>query len=229
MNKEPRVSKPRFPRLRRFVREHVVPFAIMAAILGSFRSAVADWNIVPSGSMNPTIIEGDRIFVNKLAYGLRVPFTTWYVGQWAEPARGEVVIFRSPADGERLVKRVVAVAGETVELVDNQLFINGQPATYRMPTFTPRGAPIVGTEQTSGGIHPLLITPGVPSRRNFGPVTVPAGHCFVLGDNRDNSADSRYIGFVPYDYITGRSSTVLLSLDPDTYAPRWSRTFSPLQ
>src|SRR5688500_2482170 len=129
--------------------------------------------------MNPTIIEGDRIFVNKLAYALRVPFTTWYVGHSAEPARGEVVIFRSPADGERLVKRVVAVAGETVELVDNQLFITGQPATYRLPTFTSRGAPIVGTEQTSGGIHPLLITPGVPSRRSFGPVTVPPGHCFV--------------------------------------------------
>lgn len=222
------MSKPRLPRLRQFVRSQVVPFVIMAAILGSFRSAIADWNIVPSGSMNPTIIEGDRIFVNKLAYGLRVPFTTWYVGQWAEPAHGEVVIFRSPADGERLVKRVVAVAGDTVQLVDNQLFINGQPATYRMPAFAPRGAPVLGTEQTAGGIHPLMITPGVPSRRNFGPVTVPAGHCFVLGDNRDNSADSRYFGFVPHHYITGRSSSVLLSLDPQTYAPRWSRTFSTL-
>src|SRR5688500_12590955 len=200
----------------------------MAAILGTFRSAIADWNIVPSGSMNPTIIEGDRIFVNKLAYGLRVPFTTWYLGHWAEPARGDVVIFRSPADGERLVKRVVAVAGDAVELIDNQLFINGEPALYRFPPSAPLFGPLVGTEPTAGGIPPLLRTPGVGSRRNFGPVTVPADHCVVLGDNRDNSADSRYIGFVPRDYITGRSSSVILSLDPNTYAPRWDRTFTAL-
>jgi len=222
------VPKPRFPRLRRFVRTQVVPFAIMAAILGTFRSAIADWNIVPSGSMNPTIIEGDRIFVNKLAYGLRVPFTTWYVGHWAEPNRGDVVVFRSPADGQRLVKRVAGLAGDTVELIDNQLFINGQPAIYRFPPSAPLFGPVVGTEQTAGGIHPLLLTPGARSRRNFGPVTVPAGHCFVLGDNRDNSADSRYIGFVPRDHITGRSSSVILSLDPNTYAPRWNRTFTAL-
>ena len=222
------MPKPRFPRLRQFVRTQVVPFAIMAAILGTFRSAIADWNIVPSGSMNPTIIEGDRIFVNKLAYGLRVPFTTWYVGHWAEPNRGDVVVFRSPADGQRLVKRVAGLAGDTVELIDNQLFINGQPAIYRFPPSAPLFGPVVGTEQTAAGIHPLLLTPGARSRRNFGPVTVPAGHCFVLGDNRDNSADSRYIGFVPRDHITGRSSSVILSLDPNTYAPRWNRTFTAL-
>ena len=222
------MPQPRFPRLRRFVRTQIVPFAIIAGILGTFRSAIADWNIVPSGSMNPTIIEGDRIFVNKLAYGLRVPFTTWYVGHWAEPARGDIVIFRSPADGERLVKRVAAVPGDTVELIDNQLFINGQRAIYRCPPSAPLYGPVVGTEQTAGGIHPLLLTPGARSRRNFGPVTVPPGHCFVLGDNRDNSADSRYIGFVPHDYITGRSSSVILSLDPNTYALRWDRTFTAL-
>ena len=222
------MSKPRFPRVRQFLRTQVMPFVIMAAVFGSFRSAIADWNVVPSGSMNPTIVEGDRIFVNKLAYGLRVPFTTWYVGHWAEPTRGDVVVFRSPADGERMVKRCVAIAGETVELIDNQLFINGQSAIYQFPGVAPLTGPVVVTEQTDGGTHPLLITPRVRARRNFGPVTVPPGHYFMLGDNRDNSADSRYFGFVPRDYITGRSSSVILSLDPETYAPRWDRTFKTL-
>ncbi len=222
------MPKPRFPRVRQFVRSQVVPFVVLAAVFGSFRSAIADWNIVPSGSMNPTIVEGDRIFVNKLAYGLRVPFSTLYVGHWAEPSRGDVVIFRSPVDGQRLVKRVVAVGGETVELIDNRLVINGQPALYQFPAVAPLSGSVVVTEQTDGGIHPVLITPRVRARRNFGPVTVPAGHYFMLGDNRDNSADSRYFGFVPRDYITGRSSSVILSLEPDTYAPRWDRTFKTL-
>ena len=194
-------------RIRSFVRTQVAPLALMLVILGSFRSAVADWNVVPSGSMNPTIVEGDRIFVNKLAYGLRVPFTTWYVTHWSAPERGEVIVFGSPIDGTRLVKRVAAVPGETVELVNSQLFINGLPVTWA---------------------HPILLTPGTRSRPDFGPVTVPPGQYFVLGDNRDNSADSRYFGFVPVNSITGRSSSVVLSFDPATHLPRWDRTMKAL-
>jgi signal peptidase I len=185
-----------------------MPFAVTLAVLGSFRSAVADWNVVPSGSMNPTIVEGDRIFVNKLAYGLRVPFTTWYVGHWAQPQRGEVVVFRSPADGERLVKRVAALPGETVELRGGRLFVNGLAVPWPHPVLLARGA--------------------AGPRRDFGPVTVPADHYFMLGDNRDNSADSRYFGFVPRHHITGRSSSVVLSFDPDTHLPRWDRTLHAL-
>ena len=195
----------------------------MLAIMGSFRSAVADWNVVPTGSMNPTIVEGDYIFVNKLAYGLRVPLTTWYVGRWSEPTRGDVVVFASPADGERLVKRVAALPGETVEMRDNQLLISGQPAAYAPAV---PGGPLL--EQLGRQRHPVQFLSGRAARRTFGPVTVPPGQYFVLGDNRDNSADSRYFGFVPRDSITGRSSKVLLSLDPQSYAPRWDRTFQPL-
>jgi signal peptidase I len=81
-------------------------------VVTSFRSAIADWNIVPTGSMNPTIVEGDRIFVNKLAFGLRVPYTMQWVAQWSQPQRGDVIVFHSPADGERLVKRVVGCRGK---------------------------------------------------------------------------------------------------------------------
>ena len=115
------MPKRRVDRLRRFVREHVAPFVVVLIVLGSFRSSIADWNVVPTGSMNPTIVEGDRIFVNKLAYGLRVPFTSWYVAHWSGPQRGEVITFASPADGTRLVKRVIGLPGETVQLIDDHL------------------------------------------------------------------------------------------------------------
>src|SRR2546423_14981101 len=99
-------------RFRAFLRAQVNPAVILIIVMCSFRSAIADWNIVPTGSMNPTILEGDRIFVNKLAYGLHVPFTSWEVAHWAVPTRGEIVVFSSPATGERLVKRIVGGPGE---------------------------------------------------------------------------------------------------------------------
>ncbi len=114
----------------KFWREQIRPLVVLLAALFSVRSAIADWNVVPTGSMKPTIIEGDRIFVNKLAYDLKVPFTTIHIATWSDPKRGEIVVFDSPKDGTRLVKRVVAVPGDTVKLVDNTLIINGQPAQY---------------------------------------------------------------------------------------------------
>src|SRR3984957_8047964 len=100
-------------------------------ILTAVRSAIADWNDVPSGSMNPTIVEGDRVFVNKLAYDLKIPFTTRHIAQWSDPKRGDIVVFFSPADGIRLVKRVIGLPGDSIELVNDRLFINGVPAVYQ--------------------------------------------------------------------------------------------------
>src|SRR5450755_3383604 len=97
----------------------------IVVLFAAFRSAIADWNDVPTGSMIPTILEGDRIFVNKLAYDLKAPFTTTHLFTWANPNRGEVVVFFSPSDGVRLVKRVIAIPGDVVELRDNRLFLNG--------------------------------------------------------------------------------------------------------
>src|SRR5439155_26929888 len=119
-------------RFRAFLRDQVKPAVILIIVMCSFRSAIADWNIVPSGSMNPSILEGDRIFVNKLAFGLRVPFTSWEVAHWSTPSRGDVVVFYSPADGERLVKRVVGLPGDTIAMTNNALLINGTPAQYQM-------------------------------------------------------------------------------------------------
>jgi signal peptidase I len=111
-------------------RESAKPMLIMLLVMFAFRSAIADWNDVPTGSMNPTIMEGDRVFINKLAYDLKFPFTTWHVAQWGDPKRGEIVVFFSPADEKRLVKRVVGLPGDRIELVGNQLLVNGEPVKY---------------------------------------------------------------------------------------------------
>jgi signal peptidase I len=225
-------------RFRVFVRRQIVPMVVMILVLCSFRSAIADWNIVPTGSMNPTILEGDRIFVNKLAYGLRVPFTDVEVAHWSSPRRGEVVVFRSPADGERLVKRVVGVPGDTVRLANNVLLINGTPASYTLLPGIALAATLPGTQlphtfasesMPGGTMHIVMATPRLPAMRNFGPVTIPAGEYFMLGDNRDNSADSRYFGFVSEHAIVGRSSHIAYSLDVDHWQmPRWNRTWETL-
>jgi signal peptidase I len=104
---------------------------VLVLVFTSFRSTFADWNDVPTGSMKPTIFEGDRIFVNKLAYGLKFPYTTWHLLRWSGPQRGEVVIFYSPdPDGLRLVKRVVGVPGDRIQVRDGKLIINGEPVNY---------------------------------------------------------------------------------------------------
>ena len=215
-------------RARRWWRKEIRPLLIVALVMFSARSSLADWNDVPSGSMKPTVFEGDRVFVNKLAYDLKVPFTTWRVATWADPQRGDIIVFPSPADGIRLVKRVVAVPGDRIKLREDRLFINGQPASYVL-TGTEDPAALVLNETVSGRTHPLMIKPQKPARRWFGPVEVPPGRYFVMGDNRDNSFDSRYFGVVERKRIVGRATDVVLSLDPGNHwLPRRQRFFRPL-
>src|SRR5207248_6523982 len=104
-----------------FWREQIRPLAVMLIALFSVRSSLADWNVVPTGSMKPTIIEGDRILVNKLAYDLKVPFTTWHIAEWSNPQRGDIVVFYSPHDEKRLVKRVIGLPGDSIELRNDVL------------------------------------------------------------------------------------------------------------
>src|SRR5258706_12828154 len=99
-------------------------FTLFVILMVIFRSAVADWNDVPTGSMKPTILEGDRILVNKLAYDLKIPFTTVHLTAWARPKRGDIIVFFSPIDRVRLVKRVFGLPGDEIELRDNQLLVN---------------------------------------------------------------------------------------------------------
>ena len=98
-------------------------FSIIAAVLiaTSFKSAIADWNDVPTGSMKPTILVGDRVFINKLSYSFKIPYTTWHIAWWGTPEHGDIVVFYSPADGKRLIKRVIGLPGDKIELLDNKL------------------------------------------------------------------------------------------------------------
>ena len=213
---------------------------IAVMIASSFKSAIADWNIVPTGSMKPTIVEGDRIFINKLAYDLKIPYTTWHIAEWHAPQRGDIVVFYSPADGKRLVKRVVGIPGDVIEMHDDRLIINGTQVSYESCESANNIANMglscsrVGTnhrfiENLDGVRHLIMIIPLRPALRSFGPVIVPKGKYFMMGDNRDNSADSRYFGFVDRDRIIGRALAIVASLDINHhYHPRWERFFTRL-
>lgn len=219
-------------------RKEIRPLLILALVLFSLRSSLADWNDVPTGSMKPTILEGDRVFVNKLAYDFKVPFTTLHLAEWSDPQRGDIVVFFSPHDGKRLVKRVIGLPGDTIEMRNNVLVLNGQPMDYRplagelLGDLAPaeRAGRIFAIEQLPGQSHAVARNPAVPARRSFAPYRVPAGHYFMMGDNRDDSFDSRYYGPVKRKQIIGRATSVVLSFDKQNHwLPRWQRFLTSLQ
>jgi len=219
--------------------EWLRPLVALLVVLMSFRSAVADWNDVPTGSMKPTILEGDRVFVNKLAYDLRVPFTTLRLAEWSEPGRGDIVVLLSPENGRRLIKRVVGVPGDVLALRRNRLFVNGSPARYepieREIAGLRRDQPfrrLLAWEEIGEERHPVMVTPALQSALgDFGPLTVPDGRYFLMGDNRDESRDSRAIGSVPRDRILGEAVAVAFSVDKAEGFPflRSGRFFDALE
>ncbi len=214
---------------RHFWIEWVRPLLVTALILGSFRSAVADWNDVPSGSMRPTVLEGERVFVNRAAYDLKVPFTTWRLVQWSDPTRGDIVVCYSPHDGKRLLKRVVGVPGDRIEMKDNRLIVNGTTALYR-DTANPDGDSAVLRETVGQREHLVEVTSIGSSASTFGPVVVPPERYLVMGDNRDNSFDSRFFGFVPRSEILGRATRIVASVDPArSFRPRFERFMKALE
>jgi signal peptidase I len=181
-----------------------IVLAVLVALL--VRSSVVEAFWVPSGSMLPTIQIGDHLFVNKLAYGMHLPFVSREIAQWRPLHRGDIVVFRSPVDQQvDLIKRVIAVAGDTVEIRNKRLLINGEAVPDPYANFTdPR-------------VHEA--TP----RDNFGPVTVPPGKFFVMGDNRDQSYDSRYWGFADERDVKGQATFVYWSWDSQNHWLRWNR------
>ena len=196
---------------------------VFISLMLVFRSAVADWNDVPTGSMKPTIVEGDRIFINKMAYDIRVPFTHISLVRLAEPQPNDIIIFDSVAADKRLVKRVIGVPGDNISMKNNQLFINGKPVTYEIKD-QKMASHYESNETINGQSHSIRLNNIASQLANFKTVTVPKERFLVLGDNRDNSADSRVIGFVPRNEIIGRSSKVAFSLDYDNYfLPRSER------
>ena len=184
---------------RRWLRE-AVTLAVTALVLLTTRSVVADHYQVPSGSMEPTVAIGDHILVNKLAYGVRVPFTDAYLASFGGPAHGDVVVLASPVDGETLLKRVVAVPGDTVQVRGGQLVLNGRPI--------PIEAGATGPEERIGeGVHAVRLTggggPDLPATR------IPDDRYLVMGDNRGDSYDGRLFGLVEGDAIRGRAVAIV--------------------
>lgn len=224
--------------LKRFWQTQIRPVLVFLAVALPVKSAIADINFVPSGSMKPTILEGDFVFVNKLAYDLKVPFTTWHLAEWSAPERGDVVVLFSPEDETRLVKRLVAVPGDTIELRNNVLWVNGQRAAYQPPkegvldyvskADLARGS--FASETVENRTHSMMVYPAVTSPvRTIAPMTLGHDEYFVMGDNRDNSKDSRYFGVVKRDRIVGEAGAVLASFDkPGWWLPRLGRFFTAL-
>lgn len=210
-----------FNTVGRFLRENA-GFLLMILLMTASRSSVADWYVVPTGSMQPTIVEGDRIYVDKMAYRLELPFTDIALLELDTPKSGDIVVFVSEKADTRLVKRVIGTPGDRVAMHNNQLILNGKVLAYE-------SADDKITEGLPEKSHAVQFVGQKSPVSSFGEVVVPDGHYLVLGDNRNNSVDSRYYGFVPAHEIQGKALKVLVSLDPENYyLPRSERTFSPL-
>ena len=176
---------------------------------------------IPSGSMEGTLLVGDFLLVNKLVYGAEVPFTGKRLPALRQPQHGDILVFRWPEDPTKnFVKRLVGVPGDTLGMEDGTLLRNGERQVeaytrHLQPNFDPVGDEfywqrgfLVPQARAAGAYH--------PSRNNWGPIIVPQHHFFVLGDNRDNSLDSRYWGFVPDSLVRGRPLFVYFSYVPDS-------------
>lgn len=205
-------------------------FLLFLFLFGILRTAVADWSPIPSASMRPNLLEGDVVLINRVAYDLAVPLTGQRLAHLGDPARGEIVVFRSPKDGVRLIKRVIAVPGDVVAMHDDRLTINGEAARYALATqsFAPGAHGLqlaLGVqEQVAGTSQRIQLLPARQGLRDMAPLTIPPGHYLMLGDNRNDSADSRVFGLVERKHLIGRAERILVSLQYlDDWQMRWSR------
>lgn len=177
------------------VRDYVETIIIALLVAVVLRVFVVSAYRVASGSMEDSLLEGDYIFVNKLAY------------TFSDPAPGDIVVFENPFDLDRdYIKRIVATEGQTVEIIDKVLYVDGEVAAI---------------PEMSKYIDPKIYPMALSQRDNFGPLIVPEGEVFLLGDNRDDSQDSRYWGTIATDHLKGKAVFIYFSYEPDPNAPKW--------
>lgn len=180
------------------VREYVEAILIAVLLALFIRTFIVQAFKIPSGSMLPTLLIGDHLLVNKFSYGLKVPFSGAVLIPWNGPERGDVVVFRFPKDRSvDYIKRVIGVPGDTVTIRDKKVYINGDAVQDPYAHFT----------------SAMILDGQASPRDNFGPVTVPKGSIFVMGDNRDNSYDGRFWGFVEQRDILGKAFILYWSWD----------------
>jgi len=199
-------------------REYAESLVIAAVIAFLVRGFVVQAFRIPSGSMEPTLLVGDHLLVNRMSYVMKVPFTDIVILNLGSPKKGDVIVFRYPADRTKdFIKRIIAEGGDTVRVRDKALYINGQKVSDPHAHFV------------EGSVVPALLSP----RDNFGPVTVPKDQFFVMGDNRDRSLDSRFWGFVKRDDLVGRALILYFSLDTGSddilHYVRWERIGQPIR
>jgi signal peptidase I len=188
----------------------------VALIIAMFlRTFVLEAFKIPSGSMIPTLLVGDHIFVNKFVYGIRLPFMSYRLTEWSEPKHGDVIVFAYPHDPDKdYIKRVIGVPGDHIEMRGQDLFVNGEIVKMS------ESEPYTYTDETTGGMEHAILRHAMLGNAQFNIIydesrlhptmeyTVEPRHLFVMGDNRDNSADSRAWGQVPYDNVKGRAIVV---------------------
>jgi len=222
--------KPALLAVRRWAHENR-GFLVVLLLFGLVRTAIADYNPVPSGSMHPNILEGDVVLVNRLAYNVKIPLTDVVLAHTGEPQRGDIATFSSPRDGTRLIKRIVGLPGDRIAMRDKQLLLNDQPIAYE-PVGVVREESGDGPPHSALRVHEALgqhgyeiqWLAGISSAADFGPLSIPAGQYLMLGDNRDNSADSRFIGLVSRNLLIGRAERILVSAAiQDNWMPRFDR------
>lgn len=187
--------------------------------------------VIPSGSMIPTLLIQDHIFVNKLSFGLQKPFEKGFLAEWSKPKRFDIVVFRYPVDTNvYFIKRVVGLPGETIEMQDGKVFVNREAI---LPMAINKEIE-KGYEYFVEGDHTVRFHSGQIKKSNYASVQVPEGHYFMMGDNRDESSDSRVWGFVPMENIVGRPLFIFMSCDKtlpsarilcDPNTMRWNRFF----
>lgn len=207
-------------------------------VLIPVKSSLADWNWVPTGSMNPTIVEGDMVYVNKLAYDLRFPLTLKSMKHISDPERGDISVLFSPEDDIRLVKRVIGIPGDEIYMVNNILFINGEKLKYSELSSEHtqdlmaelRQHSLFATEHLGEREHAVMSVPRLANeKRSFSKIVIPEGHYFVMGDNRDMSKDSRYFGLIKRKLFVGEATDIIVSFNIlDKYQPRLGRFFKSL-
>ena len=190
------------------LREYVEAILLAIVIAFFIRTFVIQAYKIPSGSMKPTLLIGDHILVSKFNYGIKLPFIRSTLIPVGTPKRGDIVVFIYPEDRSKdFIKRLIGLPGDTIEIRDKKVFLNGQPMN------------------DPHAVHSdSLVIPGaVQPRDNFGPIKVPEGKLFVMGDNRDESYDSRFWGFVDVKDVLGKALIIYWSWNQEDYSVRWGR------
>ena len=190
------------------IKEYAKAILIAVIIAMFIRTFIVQAFRIPSGSMLPTLQIGDWLLVNKFMYGVKIPFFRKTAIPVSDPKRGDIVVFIYPMDRSKdFIKRVIAVGGDTIEIKNKKIFINGKPFEDSYGVYT----------------DSLILPRTVQPRDNLGPVKVPAGHIFAMGDNRDNSYDSRFWGFVDLKDVVGKAFVIYWSWDKERHKIRWNR------